>query len=701
MGLATWPHSGGLACWPSYCSTLGGSCTFATVEWDARLRCDLSCAALPRWQRQRRSCLPRQAFGSFALGVAVGALSLSAVQHLRRAAERNAASPKQDEHSEGSLGRALVQAAARGPGGLDLKARVAYDLVTAAAEAGVQEFSSSGDFAAVGRQAAEARGELIARAASELGSGHADVQTVAEFLVDAALARAARCAQGAGGIYSELWTLDEGRAAVASVYASRAEVPLDGEGAVARMLAAKDILIDEHPRLGESSALARPLFVKVQPHVFTRTTHLALLQVFEVFHGRAQYVSEYSSTEKLKIQRLLDATDRTPVMRRARAEVAKMQGEPMDDEVWRRLMWHVWFERHPGSKKCGFEHVFVGEASEDEHGRGIVGGLHNWFKFYLEEQRGAATYLGPRYKGRTTLEDAALNPYFVSGRFTWNLEGQHLVKDVGGFFVGVSPEWQIAVATTAFFETENLERAAARQWSRDFLSRDIGFVRAARLGEHVYRLVVRRNDAGNLTTFFAAQLGTWDARARAQLDEELPASELQARLPGLLVLHGFADEPELLCCASRIAAAGCFSLRDALRHLRKELSYSLEEAVVAASGGQSQELSDLMAGDFRLVVPEVILAYEEGRLRSSHWVELLDHISARCGMEGRQLLQPLRLALTGRLRGHGLRDLLCLLELLEHGAPWSAELLPLSGRISALRQWSAMASNVAECCMEL
>ena len=56
---------------------------------------------------------------------------------------------------------------------------------------------------------------------------------------------------------------------------------------------------------------------------------------------------------------------------------------------------------------------------------------------------------------------------------------------MGGFFVGVSPEWQLAVATVAFFETLSLQRATARKWSRDFQSRDVGYVRAARLGDQV------------------------------------------------------------------------------------------------------------------------------------------------------------------------------------------------------------------------
>ena len=134
------------------------------------------------------------------------------------------------------------------------------------------------------------------------------------------------------------------------------------------------------------------------------------------------------------------------------------------------------------------------------------------------------------------------------------------------------------------------------------MSRDVGYMRAARLGEHVclglssegiilfkvalwllelafrYRICIRRNEHGNLTTFFAAQLGTWDARARAELDEPLAPDVLRQRLQSLLVLHGFADEEELLQLATRVASAGACNLRDALRHLHTELTFSFADS---------------------------------------------------------------------------------------------------------------------------
>ncbi|CAJ1440224.1 unnamed protein product [Effrenium voratum] len=648
-GLAPAPRVGvaGLGALPSRSSLTG---RVAASEFPA-----------PRCRSRALRSVQRSAVGSFLLGLAVGLGSTLAHRRLLRRRRLD------------SLGHALVQAAVRGPQGLDVKARAAYQLIRAAAEAGVKEFSSSGDFTAVGRAAARARHELVERAEEEIRSGRADVAVVAEFLVDAALARAARCVNGGGGIYSELWILDEGRATVENIRTAKlAEAltkPDADEKAVTRLLASKDILIDERPR--SKGGLTFPLFAQVQPYVFTRPTFLSLLDVFEVFHKRGPSM-DYSSEERKTIERLLNVVDRTPVMRRARAEAAKLVPSGLSDVEWHQHLWQIWFQRHPDSSRCGFEHVFVGEATEDLQGRELVGGLHNWVKFYLEEQKGAARYLGPRYKGN---RDAELNPYFVSGSFTWDHGGRHLTKDFGGFFVGVSPEWQLAIATVAFFETLSPERATGRQWSRDFMSRDIGYVRVAKLGDHVYKLCIRRNEQGNLTTFFAAQLGTWDARARAQLDEPLPPQVLEERLQPLLVLHGFAEEPALLSLAARVAASGAGDLRGALRHLHRELCFDLHLL-------EGKELP----GEMPVVVNELVEAYHQGLLKGDSWDQLMEHLQ-HTQLKRKTLCQCLRLALTGRHKGHSLSELLQLLELMELGAPWSSEIVPLAKRMSLLTEW--------------
>ena len=51
----------------------------------------------------------------------------------------------------------------------------------------------------------------------------------------------------------------------------------------------------------------------------------------------------------------------------------------------------------------------------------------------------------------------------------------------------------------------------------------------------------------------------------------------QERLQPMLVLHGFADDEELLKSAANVAAAGASNLRDALRHLHSEIRFRFEE----------------------------------------------------------------------------------------------------------------------------
>ncbi|CAK0809862.1 unnamed protein product, partial [Prorocentrum cordatum] len=448
---------------------------------------------------------------------------------------------------------------------------VAYSFIGEAASAGIAEYTATGDFAAVARGAAARRQALVERVAEELRSGKADVASVR---VSGGLrAREGRALRRGGrGRVRRAVGLRRGPGV-------RRRGPA-GPGGPGRRRRGRLGGGEERPpggprgqgypaaptqprARGPDAAALRPLFARVLPHVFARPTFFALLDVFEVFRRRGGRGSSqaYSGEDRSRIEAFLDTIDRTPVMKRCRAEAANLKGRALSGGEWRAVLWRIWFEL-PSEGRCGFEHVFVGEASVDARGREVVGGLHNWFKFYLEEQRGAAQYLGQRYPGRGKAA-AGLNPRFVSGCFTWDLEGRHLVKDVGGFFVGVSPEWQVAVATTAFLETAAPGVALLRKWSRDPASRDEGFVRVAKFGTHVYRLAVYRGEGERLTTFYATQLGRWDARARAELDEQLTTSELQQRLPAVLVLHGFADEPELLACAASVAASGALTLREA------------------------------------------------------------------------------------------------------------------------------------------
>jgi len=125
---------------------------------------------------------------------------------------------------------------------------------------------------------------------------------------------------------------------------------------------------------------------------------------------------------------------------------------PDDIADFKGLLHEIWFSNYSRSRggkrnSSGFEHVFVGEIVDDE-----VSGFHNWIQFYLEEKKGTIDYRGyikPRNQSDITND----NDHVLTLQFTWN----EMEKFVGTLFIGVSPEFEIALYTLCFLlgDTEN------------------------------------------------------------------------------------------------------------------------------------------------------------------------------------------------------------------------------------------------------
>ena len=135
-----YPHCGMLPC----SSAPSGLKNLRHAEGPCKDRGGCMVGRKSPWPPSRGATATR-AVAPFALGVSLGLstfalsqLSRRLQRYLKRHFLRDEAQP-----SSSGLGHALVQAAARGPEGLDVKARAAYDLIREAAEAGVKEFSSS------------------------------------------------------------------------------------------------------------------------------------------------------------------------------------------------------------------------------------------------------------------------------------------------------------------------------------------------------------------------------------------------------------------------------------------------------------------------------------------------------------------------------------------------------------------------------
>lgn len=482
-------------------------------------------------------------------------------------------------------------------------------------------------------------------------------------------------------IFTELWALDENRCAVSGRRLGEGKQPWVNPNA--------EILVDQQLaalRCTTADRLQRPLFAHVAPEILARPTYLSLIRLFDLFQHPVSCAEGvgcrmYSDTERQAIDQFLEAVVRTPVMRRAYSHVVGSLQAELQDSSWQEVLRELWFQRWEGRPSV-FEHVFLGNLTEDLSGEPIAGGLHCWVKFYLEELRGTAKYLGYIYNDP---EVGFSDNRFVSGKFIWDHQGYKLVKDQGGFFVGVSPEWQLACGTVAYFETRHPEHAHQHGWQTWPEARNLGFTKDVTHGRYRYRHVVCSRQcpdastgydtscgtvlADELCTSYAAFLGREcpaEAEDASELDRALSPAELAAWLPAWVVAEGIAaQEGSELCreCVRFSAARGCRSLREALASLRQALTFDLEDAVMAARApGNPHAHEDV---DDAAEVAEIFLKVAEGTAALSVALPQLFQRLRDGGRRGPRIHKPLRLLLTGRVNGASVAEIVRLLELLE------------------------------------
>jgi poly(U)-specific endoribonuclease len=191
-----------------------------------------------------------------------------------------------------------------------------------------------------------------------------------------------------------------------------------------------------------------PLFTSVEKEVWRRPTYAAFVALLDNYiTGSAEIVTD---TERCEITNFLNAIMETAPMQFCHKYCHAKDPEkvpPLSDRRgFIKLLHKIWFELYPRERggrmdSSGFENVFVGEAKN-----GKVTGLHNWIQFYLEEQKGALDYHGyirPRGNSKTHPD---CNDYLLTLQFAWN----GIQKFVGTSFVGVSPEFEMALYTMCF-----------------------------------------------------------------------------------------------------------------------------------------------------------------------------------------------------------------------------------------------------------
>lgn len=242
-------------------------------------------------------------------------------------------------------------------------------------------------------------------------------------------------------VFNQLWKLDTNRLKPGADY----KINLQGKaGYVAQ---------------GSNNAADRaraPLFSYVNEDklkkIQTYAYFINLLDNYEMSTG----VEETLTTEELKENHLfLDAILETEVMKCAHKYLASKGQSPSDPTQFKRQLYDIWFrfyhrDRSGGEDSCGFEHVFVGET---KYGKVVIG-LHNWVQFYLQEKQGHVDYKG--YKAIAKKNTPDEENHVLNLQFSW----KGLVKPVSGSFIGVSPEFEMAVFTIIFLKSSEKMTAA-------------------------------------------------------------------------------------------------------------------------------------------------------------------------------------------------------------------------------------------------
>jgi len=205
----------------------------------------------------------------------------------------------------------------------------------------------------------------------------------------------------------------------------------------------------------KEDAAEDPLFTSVDRNVWKRPTYRAFHALLDNYSAEVGVEETVSNTERREISDFLNAILQTAPMQFCHqyCHAKDPDNIPSDLSGFKALLHKVWFEMYRRSRggrldSSGFEHVFIGEARD-----GDVTGFHNWIQFYLEEQRGKLDYRGylkPKSKGDAHHNS---NDHLLTLQFNW----AGVEKFAGTFFVGVSPEFEMALYSMCFLigEEEN------------------------------------------------------------------------------------------------------------------------------------------------------------------------------------------------------------------------------------------------------
>ncbi len=255
-------------------------------------------------------------------------------------------------------------------------------------------------------------------------------------------------------IYQKIWDADQNENGVRAILPKEARNEDRGYVVVDEKISGSD---KEHKLIPEVKIPASKM------NTYTLCTKLFNNYTLNNFSKE----STVSANEEAEVNAFIDAIKDTGSMRLAREFREQQLGRDMSDAEWISALKEIWFREYElGSapSRNGFEHVFVGEQKG-----GSIGGYHFWYKYYLDDKAGVLgygdgedniDYNGTKYGGSVTNEEGITNPDSATLSYTWDAydyekktKATGLVKRVGGFWIGPSPEGLIALGTVCFFQS--------------------------------------------------------------------------------------------------------------------------------------------------------------------------------------------------------------------------------------------------------
>lgn len=177
--------------------------------------------------------------------------------------------------------------------------------------------------------------------------------------------------------------------------------------------------------------------------IFAKPTYRAFKNLLDNYNADTDILENDSVAEKAEIESFLNLLIQTDVIKEAH-RFLKHKGKVTGNiSQFKTILNNLWFKIYKRLRtdrrlnSSGFEHVFVGERRNSE-----VSGFHNWIQFYLQEKSADVDYRG--FFRRGTTEELETHPHLMTLQFIWK---RNYGKGLGSCFIGVSPEFEIAVFT--------------------------------------------------------------------------------------------------------------------------------------------------------------------------------------------------------------------------------------------------------------